>query len=81
MLISTVRMTSVPNLELDLVLLRLADGLQNKAIAEQLGISIRTVENHRARVMEKLNAKTVADAVRIAIALRVVDWQPLANSG
>ena len=28
-----------------------------------------------------LDAKTVADAVRIAIALRVVDWQPLANSG
>lgn len=45
----------------------LADGRQNRAIAEKLDISPRTVEIHRARVMEKLEASSVSDITRIAI--------------
>jgi len=49
------------------VLERIVAGRANKMIAYELSISPRTVENHRARVMEKLRAKTVADLVRIAL--------------
>lgn len=41
-------------------------GLVNKAIASQLGISPRTVENHRARLMEKLEVRNVAELCRVA---------------
>jgi len=42
-----------------------ARGIANKAIAGELGISERTVEVHRAQVMKKLGARTLADLVRI----------------
>jgi len=47
----------------------LAEGHQNKVIAHKLGISTRTVEVHRARVMEKLGARSIADIVRYSILL------------
>ncbi len=45
---------------------RLAQGLPNKVIASELNISSRTVEAHRAKIMEKLGAKSLADIVRLA---------------
>ncbi|QBQ55857.1 response regulator transcription factor [Nitrosococcus wardiae] len=45
----------------------LAEGKMNKHIAAELHISIRTVEAHRAKVMEKLKAKSLADLVRLAV--------------
>lgn len=42
-------------------------GRANKVIAHELSISPRTVENHRARVMEKLRVKSVAELVRLAL--------------
>lgn len=45
----------------------LVNGKANKAIAAELNISARTVEVHRARVMEKLKARSLADVVRIAL--------------
>ena len=42
-----------------------AEGLANKVIALDLGISERTVEVHRSRVMKKLEARTLAQLVRI----------------
>jgi two-component system response regulator FixJ len=50
------------------VLRHLVEGSPNKIIAHQLGISPRTVENHRARLMVKMQADSVADLVRIALA-------------
>ena len=44
----------------------LATGAQNLTIAHQLNISPRTVEIHKARCMEKLHARSLADLVRIA---------------
>ncbi len=46
----------------------LVEGNQNKVIAAKLSISPRTVELHRARVMQKLEAKSLSDVVRIALA-------------
>lgn len=40
------------------------DGRHNREIAQLLAISVRTVEVHKARVMDKLNVATVADLVR-----------------
>ena len=42
-------------------------GRHNKIIADSLGISIKTVEAHRAKVMEKMGAKSVADLVQMAL--------------
>lgn len=49
------------------VLLLIAEGLQNREIGERLGISPRTVEVYKARMMEKLQCRSLADAVRISL--------------
>lgn len=50
------------------VLSRLVDGLTNKAIAEDLDISPRTVEIHRANMMAKLEAESLSSALKTAFA-------------
>lgn len=49
------------------VLALVVRGGSNKIIGGELGISSRTVEVHRANLMQKLDASSIADAVRIAI--------------
>lgn len=49
------------------VLKCLVSGASNNEIASRLGISPRTVEVHRANMMRRLNARSVADAVRIGL--------------
>jgi FixJ family two-component response regulator len=49
------------------VLGRIANGASNKEAGRTLGISPRTIEVHRARIMEKLGAKNAADLVRIVL--------------
>jgi len=51
------------------VLQLLVEGLPNKTIAYDLGSSPRTVEVHRARIMEKMAARSLAELVRMTIAL------------
>ncbi len=50
------------------VLEGLAQGLPNKTIAYDLGISPRTVEVHRANLMAKLEVRSLSDALRLAFA-------------
>jgi len=47
----------------------MTQGKQNKVIAQELGVSPRTVEIHRARVMEKMSAQSVAELVRMMLEL------------
>jgi len=49
------------------VLGRIAQGASNKEAGRELGISPRTIEVHRARIMEKLGAKNAADLMRIVL--------------
>jgi len=49
------------------VLAQIAGGASNKEAGRCLGISPRTIEVHRARIMEKLGAKNAADLVRIVL--------------
>jgi two-component system response regulator FixJ len=53
------------------VLAGLVAGLPNKAIAHDLAISPRTVEIHRARIMQKMQAKSLSELVRLALAAGV----------
>jgi two-component system response regulator FixJ len=58
--------------ELD-VLRGMTNGLPNKTIAFELGISPRTVEVHRANLMVKLQVKSLSEALRIAFAAGLLD--------
>ena len=62
----TTRMTELTERERDVMRL-VVEGLPNKLIADQLAISVRTVEVHRARVFEKMEVKS---AVELANLLR-----------
>ncbi len=63
------RLTSLTERERD-VMQRVVAGLPNKLVADQLGISVRTVEVHRSRVFDKMNVKS---AVELANMLRDVE--------
>lgn len=56
------------------VLRRVAAGQTNKEIADRLGLSVRTVESHRYRLMRKLELRSVAEVVEFAVkhGLRVI---------
>ena len=52
------------------VMCLVVEGNTNKAVAAQLGISEKTVEIHRARVMEKTAARSLSELVRICLILK-----------
>lgn len=51
----------------------LAEGLTTKEVARQLGISAKTAENHRARVLDKLDVRNTAELVRYAVRHGLLD--------
>jgi two-component system response regulator TtrR len=62
------------------VLERIVSGRLNKQIADDLNISIKTVEAHRANIMDKIEARTMADLMKTALAASEADAQA-AGSG
>ena len=55
------------------VLQLIAEGQANKQVAVELGISVKTVEKHRQRLMEKLNIHDTAGLTRHAIAAGIIE--------
>jgi DNA-binding NarL/FixJ family response regulator len=55
------------------VLLLLAEGHTNKQVASRLGITTKTAETHRARIMAKLELHSVSGLVRYALRHRLID--------
>ena len=55
------------------VLQLVAEGLANKQVADELAISIKTVEKHRQSLMEKLNIHDTAGLTRYAIAAGIIE--------
>jgi DNA-binding NarL/FixJ family response regulator len=55
------------------VLQLLAEGTSTKDVAHSLGLSVKTVETHRANLMRKIGARTLADLVRYAIRNRIIE--------
>lgn len=55
------------------VFLAIVDGKANKVVAADLGLSEKTVEEHRSRVMSKLAAGSVADLVKLAVLCGLCD--------
>jgi DNA-binding NarL/FixJ family response regulator len=51
----------------------IAEGKSNKEVAEALGISVRTAENHRASILRKLNLDSVAGLVRYAVRNKIIE--------
>jgi len=51
------------------VLGKVVDGKLNKVIAAELNVSNKTIEAHRARVMEKMHAHSIAELVRMAVSV------------
>lgn len=52
-----------------------AEGLQNKVIANKLGVVLRTVEVHRHNIMEKLNVRSACDLVKLKLqAQQLESW-------
>ena len=69
------RVAKLTNREMQ-VMRGLLTGLPNKLIAYELDISVRTVEIYRANVMEKLDARSLSTAVRVALAAGVEPLVP-----
>lgn len=63
--------TALTTRERELIQL-LAEGKSNKEAASTLGISVKTIEAHRANVMRKLHVRSLSDLVRYAIRNKIV---------
>jgi two-component system, NarL family, response regulator NreC len=55
------------------ILRLIAEGKENREIAQALGISVRTVEAHRARIMLKLDLESVTGLVRYAVRNGIIE--------
>ncbi|MGD8190991.1 response regulator [Brevibacillus ginsengisoli] len=57
------------------ILVLIAKGYSNKEIAEQLIVSVKTVETHKSKIMEKLHLRTRPDLVRYAVKKGLLDFE------
>ena len=64
----------------DDVLRGLIAGHANKVLAFELGLSVRTIEMHRASMMDRLGVRTLPDALRIAFRAGTIQFPPVTQS-
>lgn len=62
------------------ILSQVLSGRLNKQIASELGISIRTVKAHRARVMQKMEADSLAELVTMIVTLQIYRVRMMTNA-
>lgn len=62
------------------ILTLLVEGHPSKLIATKLGISLRTTEHHRAHIMEKLQARTLSQLIKMALTVEHV-WPDIKGNG
>jgi FixJ family two-component response regulator len=55
------------------VLQRIIEGKQNKVIADELAISVKTVDFHRAKLMEKMGVDSVAELVQLTLGFSLIE--------
>lgn len=67
-----IRQKNLSNREMEVFKL-FAEGHSNREIAEQLFISVRTVETHKNNIMKKINIKTTVDLVKFAIKNNIIE--------
>lgn len=65
------RWNSLGASEQELIML-IVNGVQNKVAASRMGVAIRTIESRRSSSMKKLGVRSVADLVRIYLAIHLV---------
>jgi DNA-binding NarL/FixJ family response regulator len=58
-----------------------ADGLSNKEMADRLRLSVKTIQNHRHRLMQKIGARNGADLARKAFDLGLLRRNPQPPKG
>lgn len=51
----------------------ISEGYKNREVAEKMGISTKTVETHRANIMNKLALRNIADLIRYAIQKGIIE--------
>ena len=51
----------------------LASGKSNKQVADELGVSTRTVESHRNHIMRKMNFTSFSDLIRFAVRANLIE--------
>lgn len=49
----------------------IADGVKNRVMAEKMGISVKTLDIHRANIFRKFNTKTTVNVAKVVYALRI----------
>jgi DNA-binding NarL/FixJ family response regulator len=54
------------------ILKMIAEGKTNRAIADALGLSVKTVESHRSKIMQKLNIHRTAELIRYSIRHKII---------
>jgi len=59
------------------ILRGLLAGMANKEVARRLDLSVRTIEMHRARMMDRLQVDSLSEAVRVAMAARLEPLDPI----
>ena len=57
------------------ILQLVAEGLTNQELADELNISIKTVETHKSHIMDKLQARKRTDLIRIALRYKLVNME------
>lgn len=62
-----------------LVMEQMLDGHSNKIIAYRLGLSQRTIENHRAAIFERTSAKSLVDLLRLMVLADLETFEAVAD--